>query len=376
MEEFSQSRGDDDLFDDEIVPIEPSPAPTVENTTQKLENISITAPTENLSIASTQQTFTQRGRGRGRGPSSRGLPRQPKGLGLADSKFAPKPPPAPTQADPIPAEESSSNLADPTQPSEDTAAPAAESVSSPPASAPTGPSAKPRPPAVRGDRSLTGGFTRPKLSENELTEKLAAARQRNQDIAAAHARAQADKESFDERERLARVRREGEERRRKELEVEREGNRRRKMQGAREWDREKIDDGGTSRWDDRARERRRDGMGDDDGEGDLRQYMWEESGRGRGRGRGGRGRGGGGRGGGGRGERGAYPNGTQRDLNVSAEQDFPAFPIGTASKTTESKEKEGQLQTKMAETRIPDTSAGVEGSSWADQVETERAEKG
>ncbi len=367
MEEFSQSRGDDDLFDDEIVPIEPTSTNPVENVTQKLEQTSVSPPSEARVPSAASQPPSQRGRGRGRGAASRDTPRPSRGL--EDSKFAPKPPPPSTTADPTPPAEASNDE----EPTYDLPTTAPLAQEDPTSAVPTAPTQKPRTPAVRGDRSRTGGSARPKLSEEALTAKLTAAKQRSVEKAAAHARAQADKESFDERERVARKRREEEEGRRKELEGEREQNRRRKMMGGggREWDREKVEGfeqgtlAGGSRWEERARERRREGL--IEGEGDLREYLWDEergSRQGRGRGRG--------RGRGGRGGRGGFANGANgREVNVTAEQEFPALPAGRVPKESEEQRKQKGSDAKSKVAALP---AGT--GSWADQVEVEGADKG
>ena len=358
MEDFSQSRGDDNLFDDEIVPIELSSEAPVEEVTQKLEQVSFSPPANTTSAPSPQQIPTQRGRGRGRGAPIRGAPSRQRGL--ADSRFAPQAQPQPPSA---PVEIAIAQ--------ETTTSPSAGTASSePPNSAPTAPATKPRPPAVRGDRSATGGFTRPKLSEDELTAKLAAAKAKSQETAAAHARAQADKDSFDARERVARERREKEEKRKKELEGERESNRRRKMDagavGGREWDREKVDLGTESRWEERARERDR----FRDEKEDLREYVWDE-GRGRGGGRG-RGRGRGDRGGRGRrGARGEFATGAnaqQQPVDINATELFPALPGGAAAPKPEEKQSAGWAVSKSATT---DAAQATGSTSWADQVEVE-----
>lgn len=376
MEDFSQSRGDDDLFDDEIIPIEPSaskPTPSAapaQEITEKLQSTSLDSP--NAATTDTPIQPSQRGRGKkplgGRrvvgGPGGPRINRGGGG-GLADSKYAPKPA-LPSQPQSQPQPDSSQDTRS------DTAAPATAAETptqepSDPSLPPQAPTTKPRAPAVRGDRSQTGGPTRSKLTDSELRAKLDAAKQRSVDLAAAHARAQADKESFDERERVARVRRENEEKRRKELEGEREGNRRRKMEGlarggGREWDQGKLGQREGSEWEDRARERMR---GREENE-DVQQYIWQEGERGRGRGRGGRGRGRGM----GRGDRGrdrGFANGTNGNerLDVSKEQDFPALPAGLANKVAETPvSASAGNETKPA-------GLAPKGASWADQVEVE-----
>jgi hypothetical protein len=360
MEEFSQSRGDDDLFDDEIIPIEPSKsnstAPPTEEIAQKLQTTSINDTNDTSTGES--QVAPQRGRGgrgRVRGPFEErrtvGGPhsaRKPRGGGIADSRYAPKPSP---QAQTSVQDTSTSDAI------------TTDAVQENPDSAPTptGPATKPHAPAVRGDRSRTGGPTRSKLTEQELSEKMAAAKQRSQDLAAAHARAQADKESFDERERVARVRRENEEKRRREMEGERESNRQRKMAGlakggGREWDQGKVEQDG-SEWEERARERQR---GREEG-ADLQEYLWQDGERGRGRGRGGRGRGRG------RGDRergrGEFANGGSQRLDVGAEQDFPALPSGPRPTNAPAPALPAEMK--------PMDESTAKVASWADQVETE-----
>ena len=97
------------------------------------------------------------------------------------------------------------------------------------------------PPAVRGDRTATGGIKKARLTEEELNEKLAAAKERSHNRSAAHARAQADADSFEERERIAQQKRSKDAVSRKVMDNEREKNRARKMavMGGREWDAEK-----------------------------------------------------------------------------------------------------------------------------------------
>jgi hypothetical protein len=377
MDQFAQSRGEDDLFDDEIVPLEQSPAPPTAQVTQQLDQVSLQPTAATFIPSAAQQHSPHRVRGRDRGGAAQGTTKSSKGL--AESRFAPKSQPTPVHPNSsVPENRNESqpqnSQTDPTDSSPSTHH--AQEAQQPDSAAP--PNTKPRPLAVRGDRSATGGFAPPKLSESELTAKLAAAKQRSHDLSAAHARAQADKESFDERERVARERREKEEKRRKEMEGEREKNRRRKLDaliqgresaggavatggGGREWDRDKIDLGEGSKWEERARERDRLRVDRED----LREYVWDEN-RGRGRGRGGgrgRGRGRGGRGGG-RGDMNA--NARQENLNVSAEQDFPSLPV-TATSNTAPKPRATWADTKAGEDKL--LPAGT--ASWADQVEHE-----
>src|ERR1700761_6743577 len=107
MEEFAQSRGDDDLFDDEIIPIEDPPSPekvAIQLEQVSLEPTSIPPPIEAVSAAvpAPQSTkistapdgsfpgFRQNLRGRGGQQTARGgAPRKPSS-GLEESKWATK----------------------------------------------------------------------------------------------------------------------------------------------------------------------------------------------------------------------------------------------------------------------------------------------
>ncbi|KAL9098359.1 MAG: hypothetical protein Q9163_005972 [Psora crenata] len=99
---------------------------------------------------------------------------------------------------------------------------------------------------VRGDRHLTGGLAKPKLTEEELSAKLAAARLNNERRAEAHRLAEADEASFQQREAKANMRRREEGRARRVMDMERERNRVRKLKGmdGREWDEGKEEQSG------------------------------------------------------------------------------------------------------------------------------------
>ncbi len=96
-----------------------------------------------------------------------------------------------------------------------------------------------RPPtAVRGDRSATGGINKPKLTEAELSSRLAAAKLNNARREEAHRAAEADEASFHRREAQASQKRREEGAARRAMEGEREKNRLRKLgaRDGREWD--------------------------------------------------------------------------------------------------------------------------------------------
>ena len=251
------------------------------------------------------------------------------------------------------------------------------------------------PTAVRGDRSATGGTIKPKLTEDELSARLEAAKLNNAKREEAHRLAEADEASFQQREALASQKRKEEGAARRAMDQEREKNRLRKLgaRRGREWDEGKQEEdfkasrgsqyrrgvhGGTahtggreqsgySEMDEgfviRGRGRGRGGYfevpngGSDqrDGENTPRE------GRGRGRGERGRGRG---RGGGGRGGS-AVPN-------VDTEKEFPSLP----ARSTAQPKPDIDNTRKEDPVKGADIMQATEGESWADQVETAKEPSG
>jgi hypothetical protein len=195
-DEAMRLRSDEDLFNDDFTPI-PEPV------TEKVASTPASQPQPTSSSENRGQGdgSRARGRGRGRGQASRSAPN-------GDARA-----PAQTQ-------------------------------SNAPESAPTGPR-KETTFAVRGDRQATGGVRKPKLTEEELNEKLASMQIKNASAAAAHARAEADAAAFAEREsqakQVADQKRKEERRDRQQMMGEREKNRQRKLKAmtGREWDAEK-----------------------------------------------------------------------------------------------------------------------------------------
>lgn len=352
MEEFSQSRGDHDLFDDEIVPFELSQ----DALAAQVQHISM-QPTAAPPHAHTRSNDLPRGpRGTGRGGAQRASNKKNE---LAESKWATQPAQTPALKAPVSSEETSNALPDTSEPP-----PTGDSEEATP---PTAPAAQTpaRPAAVRGDRTGTGGVKKPKLTEDELTAKLLAAKERSQNLSAAHARAQADAADFEERERAAQQKRAKEAVNRRQMDNERQKNAARKAaaMGGREWDLEKNEDdfkisrggdrrgrGGTMRAMNGASVDRSDPTLDD-----LSQYQWHE-GRGRGRGDRGRGRGAGkgGRGGG------------ARQPNVKAEADFPSLPATKAAK--DEKQEKAASRPSAARSASDVLKPSGENTSWADQV--------
>jgi hypothetical protein len=381
MDEFAQSRADDDLFDDDFIPIESTDKDTAPTRlADQVKDISLeNAPKGPAADIHYQRGNDQRGdRGRGRGGRGRGAERvnsrQQQNSTLLQSKYAP----VQVQSDPAPP---TAHPPKPSKPNEgepkstpEAAKGDVEAPENPTPTLPADPSTPARPPAVRGDRTATGGIKKPKLTEEELTAKLAAAKTRSENLSAAHARAEADAANFAERERAAAQKRVKDAATRKVMEGEREKNRARKMavMGGREWDAAKNEEDFkvASRGRAGAQYHRGASGGVRTGGGeafddDLSQYQWKDdrgSDRGRGRGRGRRGGRGMERGaGGGRPDRRDGGAAGQADMIVAA--DFPSLPAST--------DRRAEQNRSSSEVMSPTAGAG----SWADQVEVSEAAK-
>ncbi|GAD97485.1 conserved hypothetical protein [Paecilomyces variotii No. 5] len=390
VDEFAQTRGADDLFDDEIIPVsaeEQTQTVTVEEATDD-------APEKRESDTQTRQETSpsrsrgsERGRGRGRGRGARGG-RASHDRGSTRAETHAKNKPAEKAGD-GPTKETDA-VSEGTQ--DDKATDGKEKAES---EGSTGKSsdAAPRVQAVRGDRSGTGGIRKPKLSEDELSARIAAAKLHAAKIAAAHARAEADQASFQEREKVAAEKRRQEFQNRRAMDNERERNRLRKLgaQTGREWDSVKREEdynprGGGSQY--------RRGM-----HGGVSGYTRQSHENGSDSGdshRGSRGRGGrGGRGRGQRGGRGDYFASNNHDhaamtTNATApsapvinnENEFPSLPGG-------SPKEQGPGPTVVTDSTAPgdapikgDKSPAAlspltpsAGGSWAEQVESSGAAK-
>ncbi|KAJ5835839.1 hypothetical protein N7447_001865 [Penicillium robsamsonii] len=246
MDEFAQTRGADDLFDDEIIPIstEQQHAQTeVATPAPEPESQEIHAPEKPVSEQPTPRGETpQRGRGeRGRGRRGRGK----GGRGGRDSEqkrseSSPRKK-SPVNAPAVDAREAGASKPEkPAERKEQTGVVEEGNGEDPAAN---GAEAQ-RVPAVRGDRSATGGLRKPKLTEEELSKRIAAAKENAVKKAAAHARAEADQASFMEREQEAAKKRREELAHRRVMDTEREKNRQRKLkaQTGREWDSQKREE--------------------------------------------------------------------------------------------------------------------------------------
>ena len=280
MDPFAQSREDDDLFADEFEPI-PEPTTTVDGAPSSLTSNSgpaeapesdITHPLANSTANPTSSTSDappagpsnnsnyrqprrndqdrrQRGgRGGGRGGVQNG--------GLNASRYA--------QVEPTPTSTSAPSTAAQAQPSSQTVQTTSTTTTANPdsmdtqptqsepnvqsnAQEPQQPTQPTRTPAVRGDRSATGGPAHKKLTEEELTAKMEKMAIINAQKAERHRLSEADQAAFQHREKeLAKERREkaiSEKKNERVMEMERAKNRERKMraQGGREWDSEKVE---------------------------------------------------------------------------------------------------------------------------------------
>ncbi|MCJ1245281.1 hypothetical protein MMC30_002484 [Trapelia coarctata] len=368
ISQFAQTRQPDDLFDDDFTPI-------AEPVTQVIPPV---AP---------RSSYPQsRGRGNGNGPRGRGGrgggptrgndTRQPQQPTTSTPTFTSPSQPAATA--PAPAPGTTAPAPPPTE-STEPAPPPSTSASQPISSS------NPNPPPVLGPRHLTGGLPKPKLTEDELSARLAAAKLNNAKREEAHRLAEADEASFQQREAQAREKRREEGAARRAMEGERERNRLRKLgaRGGREWDEGKKEEDvvggggrgarrgvyggvvggvgavpGSRRADDGAEGGEEDG-GRDGGRGGFDRGRS----RGRGRGRGGRGRG--------RGDFGGVDGSEDlrrsiQEANKSAsfvETDFPALD-GAKKTQTGPAEKISTFKN----TDIMKSPKGDKGT-WADQVE-------
>jgi hypothetical protein len=270
MDQFAQSREDDDLFGDEFEPVS---APTiVEDPAPKVaDSTNITREDGQRNGESRDHKPQGRGRGAHRGHErGRGRGRGGQGnAGLAGSRYAPQPP-AQSREQNVPAAEvsrtadtlSANPPAEPLNTNDaiapDAAATDVPSPSEPSAAQPTPvaddqPTQPPPPPqhqqpqhritSVRGDRSLTGGPAKAKLTEAELSEKMAKMAILNAQKSEKFRRTEADSAAFLQKEAEMKKKRVEEQKNAREMDKERARNRERKLkaQGGREWDLEKTD---------------------------------------------------------------------------------------------------------------------------------------
>lgn len=267
MDEFAQSRGDDDLFADEL---EPVPEPVLlqaghsAETAGDISTHKSPAPRNNYANpppgprgrgnANDRGRRPRgregvQGRGEGRGEGRGGQERRGGG-GQAASRYA-------TEVASSAPEANKSELQPQAQlstpGSNDQVSPStapASSTDEPPTAqtepaTPTMAAEKPalRTQAVRGDRSATGGPAHKKLTEEELTEKLERMKIINAQKAERFRLSEADSAAFAQKEKEMAEKRAAEQKATRHQDMERAKNRQRKLQaqGGREWDSEKVE---------------------------------------------------------------------------------------------------------------------------------------
>ena len=346
MDEFAQTRGADDLFEDDFTPID---APISQSI--------------GLVPLQQQQQPPQRGGRNDRAIRRRGnqILRQPRQS---------LPQPQSSTLETVASRTHNGNLetssADQNAPSHD---------ETEPDSIPQQQQLKP-PSAVRGDRTLTGGTLKPKLTEDELSARMAAAKLNNAKRAEAHRLAEADEANFQQREAQASQKRKEEGVARRVMNQEREKNRMRKLgaQKGREWD-----EGKAEQESERGSQYRRGAHGGvaydtnslrNDYQGQkfnefhegIAEFVPRRGGRGRGdRGRSGRGRGG------------FAPNSVAQQLAPDPANDFPALPIAPnrelPSALPTAQKNDQPTQSLPLDKVTQNLQPAVGGESWADQVD-------
>lgn len=217
------------------------------------------------------------------------------------------------------------------------------------------------PTAVRGDRTATGGVSKPKLTEDELSARLAAAKLNNAKRAEAHRLAEADEASFQQREARASQKRKEEGDAKRAMNMEREKNRLRKLgaQGGREWDEAKKDPAAGQRRGAEGSVVSRSGSPGNTYQKDDDHEEYSERRRGYGS-RGGRGRGDRARGRG----RGAFTpskSKTTPQASLNSAADFPALPTAPS--------KEEKKTPEPSDKAMKPLQPAGRGESWADQVQ-------
>ncbi|EED23407.1 conserved hypothetical protein [Talaromyces stipitatus ATCC 10500] len=386
QDEFAQTRGADDLFDDEIIPISGD---------QEIQQVTETATEQEhqqqLTDVATQQAAPtpRRNRGHGRGAAhadggrGRGRGRGRGGRGSSDT--GPRKDAAVKEATTETVETTKDTES--TEKRDDTAEAKKEEEAESKTATKT---ENARVQAVRGDRSGTGGIKKPKLTEEELAERMAAAKLKAAKKAAAYARAEADEASFQQREKVAAEKRRQELANRKVMDSERERNRMRKLgaQTGREWDAEKKEEDYNGRRGGGSQYRR--GMHGavsgfarrtDQLSNGLEMFDDFPEFRGRGgRGRGGRGRG---RGGAGRGGRGDSQNAHDRPAprtapGINNETEFPSLPGKQPSKEQPAQTENTSTTDKLSIPAVekvasPGSPLSPAEGTWAEQVESSEA---
>jgi len=403
IDPFAQTASTDDLFfDDDITPIA---EPVVEQNPLELQVIDAeylpediappTAPQAHLAphVPQGPRNPERGGRGRGRGRGSRRGRGGGGGGHVGDIRELEKKEKEQEQAKVAKEAELASTPVPAT--ASETSAPTEDNDTSATPDAPTEPKDKPTH-SVRGDRALTGGPARTRLTEAQLSAKLASMRSKNAALQTAHARAEADLANFEareavlkkkdvERKKVLAEKQKAERQNRQQMMGEREKNRLRKLnaQGGREWDFEK-EEGFTGTGEEKRRGAARGAHGGIVGSRHVEEVSAEQVedagnqnyARGRGRGRGGRG------------GRGAHDGSRPAEHKKRGEQhppsasDFPELPSasveknGDAPKTLDfpvkGKAAEAEAREERPVVKTEDSfglpSPMAKGQSWADDV--------
>lgn len=254
IDPFAQTASTDDLFfDDDVTPINASvvqiqPEPTSASTPRELQGATPefvpklshanSPPQAPRALGAVERAGRGRGRSRGR---ARGRGGGGRGIGSdmrLEEQKGPQPQAAMATPPPAPAASTPTKNAP------------AESATTPKSAE----SKEKTTHSVRGDRTLTGGAARTRLTEAQLNAKLENMRSKNEALQTAHARAEADQAHFEAREAVLKrkdqernkaqaERQKAERQNRQQMMGEREKNRLRKLnaQGGREWDHDKDD---------------------------------------------------------------------------------------------------------------------------------------
>ncbi|KAF2734379.1 hypothetical protein EJ04DRAFT_543613 [Polyplosphaeria fusca] len=244
---FAQTAGTDNLFyDDDFTPVaepvvEQNPVEAVDSPAAEVDMAPVGGLAKSQHVPRGPANGNHEG---GRGGASGRTRRGGRGRGRGRSGMRGEPPQEAQM------EKESDQKQTPEEPSQDAETEEQKTTGPPAPSAPREKTTH----AARGDRTLTGGPKRTRLTEEEMKVKMEAMRSKNDSLAQAHARAQADAANYQAHEALLAQKdaehkkhlkeREKEDRKnRQQMMGERERNRQRKLdaQKGREWDFEKED---------------------------------------------------------------------------------------------------------------------------------------
>ena len=273
MDEFAQSREDDDLFADEFEPvseltiIEETKPSTRGNLSGSTTSGGTDSSTANNAANNKSPAGPRNGRsGGGREEKRGGRGANRGGGGLGASRYAPQADEGTPDMAKLDASTSTSTSKSASVPSKSSTATETQSATTLPQTAPStatanvnsaidsaidstqSPPSEPqqtqqpaRPTAVRGDRHLTGGPAHKKLTEAELSEKMEKMKILNAQKAERFRLSEEDSAAYARKEKEMAKKRVEEQKNARAMDMERAKNRQRKLaaQGGREWDSEK-----------------------------------------------------------------------------------------------------------------------------------------